>query len=93
MSSTTVVHLKKADYDVRIDRQSRWGNPFKIGEDGDRDEVIRKYYEWVTRSDDWKAKWIRENVHRLRGKTLGCWCAPNPCHGHVLAGMAEVSRE
>jgi hypothetical protein len=26
----------------------------------------------------------------LRGKVLGCWCAPLPCHGHVLACIADA---
>ena len=25
----------------------------------------------------------------LRGKTLGCWCAPKPCHGDVLLEIAN----
>ena len=25
----------------------------------------------------------------LDGKTLGCWCAPNPCHGDVLVRLCE----
>lgn len=80
----TVVHLKKAEFDVRIDRATRWGNPFRIGVDGDREEVIRKFFDWVLTSDEPKAEWIRDNVHTLHGKTLGCWCAPQACHGDVL---------
>lgn len=29
-------------------------------------------------------------VPALRGRTLGCWCAPALCHGHILAAVAEV---
>lgn len=29
-------------------------------------------------------------VPALRGKTLGCWCAPELCHAHVLAVLAEA---
>lgn len=42
-----VVHCKKAAYDVYCGRPTRWGNPFAIGKDGDRAEVIRKYKEWL----------------------------------------------
>ena len=86
---TTVVHLKQSPFDVRIDRTSPWGNPFVLGHDGGREEVIDRYRRWLA-TDDPQAVWIRENVHTLRGKVLGCWCAPKACHGDVLAEMADT---
>lgn len=77
-------------FDVRIDRRSRWGNPFKIDRDHDREEVVGLFKEWALHSPDPRAVWIRAHVHELRGKTLGCWCAPALCHGHVLVAMASV---
>ena len=44
---TRVVNMRNEDWDVRIDRKSRWGNPFQIGADGDRNEVVQKYREWI----------------------------------------------
>ena len=43
-----VVNKYKEDYDVYIGRGSKWGNPYRIGEDGTREEVIEKYrlYLW-----------------------------------------------
>lgn len=84
-----VVHLKRESFQVRIDRGTPWGNPFVIGKDGDRAEVIEKYRDWVTTSMDEKAQWIRDSVQELRGKTLGCWCAPQPCHGDILVMMSQ----
>ena len=88
-----VVHLRKEPYDVRIDRLTQWGNPFHIGPDASRDEVIALYKRWATSSQDPAAVWIREHVHELRGKVLGCWCAPSRCHGDVLLEMAEHAHE
>lgn len=34
------------------------------------------------------AEW-REKVQALKGKALGCWCAPGPCHAHVLAAFVD----
>ena len=45
--SIKVVHCKKDRHDVYIGRGSKWGNPFKIGEDGDRHEVIQKYRDYI----------------------------------------------
>lgn len=47
MSPKRVVHCKKEPYDVYIGRPSKWGNPFVIGKDGTREEVIAKYAEWI----------------------------------------------
>jgi len=81
---TRVVHLKRDSYDVRIDRTTKWGNPFRIGRDGTRAEVLKKYEYWVREQPPLIAA-----LHELRGKVLGCWCAPEACHGDVLARLAE----
>ena len=32
---------------VRIDRRTRWGNPFLIGRHGTREQVIDRYRSWL----------------------------------------------
>lgn len=84
--SRRVAHCKKDRYDVYIGRPSKWGNPFIIGRDGDRVEVIAKYREWImAQSELLGAIWNGE----LRGMVLGCWCAPFACHGDVLVELDE----
>lgn len=86
MPHPLVVHCKRSEYDVYIGRPSQWGNPFKVGPDGTRAEVIAKYAR-VLKHDLMKM----EKAHRLlKGKVLGCWCAPAPCHGDVLAEIANA---
>ena len=79
-----VVHCKKAAHDVYIGRPSKWGNPFAIGRDGNREEVIAKYEEWVK-----KQPHLMAALPELKGKVLGCWCAPQACHGDVLAKLSK----
>ena len=80
-----VVHCKREKYDVYIGRGSKWGNPFRIGPDGTREEVIAKYKEMVMGN-----KQLQERIRReLRGKVLGCFCSPHPCHGDILAQIAN----
>jgi len=79
-----VVHCKKEKYDVYIGRPSVWGNPFTIGQDGTREEVIDKYREYLKSSPELLAR-----LSELEGKVLGCWCAPQACHGDVL--LAQIS--
>lgn len=74
-----VVHCKKKPYDVYIGRPSKWSNPFVIGGDGTREDVIQKYEEWVRQQPHLIAA-----LPELKGKVLGCWCAPKRCHGEVL---------
>lgn len=86
MSKNFVVHCKKEKYDVYIGRGngSIWGNPFQIGIDGNREQVIQKYMDWLLTKPDLILK-----VSELKGKVLGCWCDPLPCHGHVLSNLAN----
>lgn len=82
---TRVVHNKYSEYDVYIGRPSKWGNPYSIGKDGDRTEVIDKYKEYLREHPEL----ITDARNELKGKTLGCWCAPQLCHGDILAFVAE----
>lgn len=82
-----VVHCKKEKFDVYIGRPSIWGNPFVIGEDGTRDEVVDKYREWLLNNPELITK-----LPELAGKTLACWCAPNRCHGDVLLELANAPK-
>ena len=74
-----VVHINHDKYDVYIGRGSKWGNPFRIGIDGSRKEVISKYRTWILKQKDLLSEMII-----LDGKILGCHCKPKPCHGDVI---------
>ena len=66
-----------------IGRGSRWGNPFVIGKDGDRAEVIAKFKEYAIARLGVDKHWLVPLV----GKDLNCFCAPLACHGDVLLEM------
>jgi len=70
---------------VYVGRPSKWGNPYKIGRDGTREEVIAKYADWL---DGAIANSLLD-PDELTGKDLSCWCAPLPCHADVLLEMAN----
>jgi len=78
-----VVNLRKERYDVYIGRGSKWGNPFIMGKDGNREEVIKKYKDYILKSD------LLNNLEELRGKLLGCFCKPKACHGDVLIELLK----
>lgn len=53
----------------------------------DRSLAVACYRLWLPTQPDLMAE-----LETLRGKTLGCWCSPEACHGDVLAGLLEGSR-
>lgn len=70
---------------VRIDRRTFYGNPFRIGKDGTREEVIEKYRTYLYKTVSFVG--LRED---LGGEDLKCWCAPLPCHGDILLEIANA---
>jgi hypothetical protein len=81
---TRVIHCKKSPFDVYIGRGSKWGNPFKIGKDGTRERVIELYRAYIR-----EQRGLLADLGEIRGKVLGCWCSPLPCHGDVLAELCD----
>jgi hypothetical protein len=79
-----VVHCKKSEYDVYVGRPSKWGNPFEIGKDGTREEVVAKYKNWILSNKE-----LLSQISELKNKKLGCWCSPKLCHGEILAELAN----
>lgn len=85
MSITNVVHIRDKVHDVYIGRPSKWGNPYVIGRDGDRDEVIAKYERFILGNHE-----LLSALSELKGKTLGCFCKPLACHGDVLVRLVDT---
>jgi len=87
---TTVVHCKRSKFDVYIGRPSKWGNPFPLAKGAsalDRAAAVDAYEKWLCAQPQ-----LMASLHELRGKVLGCWCAPKACHGDVLARLADEER-
>lgn len=73
---------------VYVGRGSKWGNPFVIGKDGTREQVIEKFKDWILWGDP--EGMDREVKKELRGKDLACWCKPGQaCHADVLLEVAN----
>ena len=90
---TTVVHRNKAPFGVYIGRQysqlqqSVYHNPFHIGKDGTREEVLLKFavYWYAPEQKELRAQARKELPYRI----LGCWCKPQACHGDIIAGYVN----
>ena len=86
-----VVHCRHAEFDVYIGRPmpdfpdgSPFANPFKIGVDGTRAEVLEKYEAYLRGNQE-----LLDRILELDGKVLGCWCKPKKCHGDIIVRLIE----
>lgn len=84
LMKTIVVNINEKVYEIFIGRPSIWGNPYRIGRDGTRQEVLEKYYHYVKNSP-----YLMSKIHQLKGKILGCYCKPKDCHGDMLVKILE----
>ena len=83
-----VVNVRVETPDVYIGRPSVWGNPFRLTAEAARGSTLAKYRVWL-----WKqiegGRITLSDLRGLDGKSLGCYCAPRPCHGNVLAAAVS----
>jgi len=80
-------HLADAGLLVRIGRGTMWGNRHRLrpgATPGERAEAIAAYERDLAGRPD-----LLAHVGELRGRALGCWCAPRACYGDVLARLAN----
>lgn len=93
---TKVVNLRFAPYDVYIGRAGKgkdgyFGNPIKLKPGESRGSTIEKYkiyfYNRIQTDEEFKKK-----VLELQGKTLGCFCKPNSCHGDVIKEYLDYEK-
>jgi Domain of unknown function (DUF4326) len=87
-----IVNLRECGFDglrrmngVYCGRGSVLGNRFRIGVDGDREEVIRKFRAWLWERMECGDERVIEAMSGLNANSvLGCWCSPLPCHCEVI---------
>lgn len=80
-----VLNKRTAASGTYIGRPTKWGNPFVIGRDGSRGDVVRKFEEYIITNP----VLMQAAKDELRGKDLVCFCAPLSCHGDVLMRIAN----
>jgi hypothetical protein len=90
---------------VKVERSTKWGNPFVVGEDGTRAECVELYRCLLSgltclsskaTADRQRAArdYALDHIDQLRGHDLACWCPLNgPCHADVLLELANAAGE
>lgn len=85
---TAVVNIRSEGYDVYIGRAGRgqdgyFGNPIVLRPGAARGSTLEEYKVYFynrLKSDPV----FKERIHALKGKALGCFCKPYPCHGDII---------
>lgn len=85
---------REEDYDILVDRNSKWGNPFshKVKSRAKyivktRKESIDCHREWLTSGE---GKYLLEDLHELKGKKIACWCKINQsCHSDIIIKLVN----
>jgi hypothetical protein len=83
---------------VKVDRTTKWGNPFIVGKHGTSAECVDLFTKmlagYICMSTDNQDEQIAYrkmaiNDHgELKGKNLACWCKPgSPCHSDALLNL------
>jgi hypothetical protein len=85
-----IVNLRNANCKILIDRRSIYGNPFRIGQHGDRSQVIMRYREYFYDRIAKDEKFLRAVLDLRYYETWGCWCKPEPCHGDVIREFLQL---
>lgn len=93
MAKTEVVNLRKEPYDVYIGRAGKgnvgyFGNPFRLLSDKSRGSTIEKFRQYFYKRIK-EDEAFKKAVEELKGKRLGCFCKPAPCHGDVYIEYLE----
>lgn len=100
METTRIVNILNDDYDIYIGRgidpktkqPSKWGNPFShkttplAQKVASRKDSLIQYRNWITTGE---GKALLNDLHELKGKTLGCFCKPKSCHGDILIELIK----
>jgi hypothetical protein len=92
---------KMPENTVKVDRTTKWGNPFLITPELTRERSIALYEMMMAGKPSKDAplsiveqrerrEAIIASVGELKGKNLACWCSlDGPCHGDVLLKLAN----
>lgn len=84
-----VYHIKSAAVvgknAIYVGRPTKWGNPYKLKREEDRQEVIDKYRQYMKGNP----ALVMEAKQILKSRNLSCWCAPKACHADVLLEIAN----
>lgn len=85
--------LEKHQNAVVINRNTKWGNPFRIGKNTTRDMVISRYFADILQKINYPEHREKLMDGLQNAEALACHCSPLACHGDVLSAIVQVIRK
>ena len=79
------IRIANLSTDIKVDRGTPWGNPFVMRGEHERDLVCDQFEQYAL----WRLTIDPHWLQPLKGKNLGCWCAPKRCHAETLLRLAN----
>lgn len=77
----------KKPEDCRVGEYGFLGNPYPLPSGSPRGTTLERYARYL--QERILEPEFHQAVKTLSGKTLVCFCKPNPCHGDILADICE----
>lgn len=65
--------------------RSKWANPYNVKDYG-RDHALELYRDYILTTPH-----LLHALPELNNKILACWCDPEPCHGHILLSLLNMT--
>ena len=80
-------------HSVRIDRATKWGNPYPVSTAGSRERAIALHAHYLRHRIE-KTATFRHDLRELaQADEVWCWCAPRWCHGNTLSAGAYAAAD
>lgn len=97
MKQTEVVNIRYEAYDIYIGcaghgKDGYFGNPFRLTPGANRGSTLERYRNYFYTRLHTDAE-FRKRIHALKGKRLGCFCKPFPCHGDIIKEYLDTLDE
>lgn len=90
---TTLINLRKTKiYHYKIDRDTEYGNQYKIGVHGDRIKCVSLYKDYFHNRILTDQNFLNK-ILQMKDQILACWCVPDLCHGHVIIDFLDGTNE
>lgn len=87
---------------VKVDRSTRWGNPWRVGAEGpdgrvavDAEGAVGMFEDMLSDPEKRAEAGYPDDAAlvALRGSDLACWCRPgSACHADVLLRIVNKSK-
>ena len=93
MTTRVIQEKDRDDYSpndlVSMVHPSPWKNPFKLGRDGNREEILDQFESYFLARVEEDAEFREKTLKELKDKVLVCDCDSEECHALIIAEWVD----